>query len=76
MVTEREVGTVKFFNERGWGYIARSGQADIYVHYTGINRGVNEHGYRELEAGQNVNFLVGSQGGKPIALDVMILDIA
>ncbi len=50
------IGTVKFFNsEKGYGFISREGEADIFVHYTNIEGS----GYRALEAGQRVEFDVG-----------------
>ena len=51
------VGTVKFFNaEKGYGFISREGADDVFVHYSNIEGG----GYRSLEAGQTVEFEVGS----------------
>ena len=50
------VGTVKFFNaEKGYGFISRDGQEDLFVHYSNIQGS----GYRSLEAGQQVEFEVG-----------------
>jgi len=60
-VAEREVGTVKWFNNaKGYGFILREQGDDIFVHYTGI-RG---EGYRTLHEGQKVEFSVieGKQG--------------
>jgi CspA family cold shock protein len=46
-------GTVKFFNsEKGFGFISREGDRDIFVHYSNI---VGD-GYRSLEEGQAVEF--------------------
>ena len=50
-------GTVKFFNaEKGYGFISREGDDDIFVHYSNISG----NGYRSLEAGQEVEFDVGA----------------
>jgi CspA family cold shock protein len=50
------VGTVKFFNaEKGYGFISRDGEDDVFVHYSNIQGS----GYRSLEAGQRVEFEVG-----------------
>ncbi len=60
-MAEREVGTVKWFNNaKGYGFILREQGDDIFVHYTGI-RG---EGYRTLHEGQKVEFSVieGKQG--------------
>ena len=46
-------GTVKWFNdEKGFGFISREGQDDVFVHYSNIQGS----GYRSLEEGQNVEF--------------------
>ena len=49
-------GTVKWFNsEKGYGFIAREGEADVFVHFSAIQG----DGYRTLEEGQQVEFDVG-----------------
>jgi CspA family cold shock protein len=49
-------GKVKFFNvEKGFGFISREGEDDIFVHYSNISG----DGYRSLEEGQTVEFDVG-----------------
>jgi cold shock protein len=49
-------GTVKWFNaEKGYGFIEREGEPDVFVHYSAIQMG----GYRSLEEGQRVEFDVG-----------------
>jgi cold shock protein len=54
-MAEREVGTVKWFNDsKGFGFITRSNGTDVFVHFTSI-RG---EGYRSLEDGQQVEFEV------------------
>jgi CspA family cold shock protein len=46
-------GTVKFFNaEKGYGFISREGQDDVFVHYSNIQGS----GYRSLDEGQTVEF--------------------
>jgi len=50
-----EQGTVKWFNnEKGFGFITRSGGPDVFVHHTAI---VAE-GYRSLNEGDQVSFEV------------------
>ena len=49
-------GTVKFFNaEKGYGFIAREGGDDVFVHFS-QNEG---DGYRTLQQGQAVEFEIG-----------------
>lgn len=49
-------GTVKWFNaEKGFGFIAREGEPDVFVHFSAISG----DGYRNLEEGQRVEFDVG-----------------
>ncbi|MFQ5398934.1 MAG: cold-shock protein [Anaerolineae bacterium] len=69
-MTDRESGTVKWFNtEKGYGFIERASGGDVFVHYSAI-RG---SGYRFLEEGQQVEFMV-SQGQKgPQAQDVTVV---
>jgi cold shock protein len=46
-------GTVKWFNsEKGYGFISREGEPDVFVHFSAIQ----QSGYRSLEEGQRVEF--------------------
>ena len=49
-------GTVKFFNdEKGFGFISRDGDSDVFVHFSNI-----EGTWRKsLQAGQQVEFELG-----------------
>jgi CspA family cold shock protein len=59
-VTERETGTVKWFNAgKGYGFIAREAGEDVFVHHSAIE----EEGFRSLDEGQQVEFNV-EQGPK------------
>jgi CspA family cold shock protein len=53
-MADREIGTVKWFNNvRGFGFITRGeGGEDIFVHY----RNIKAEGYRTLAEGQAVEF--------------------
>ncbi len=66
-MADRIQGTVKWFNgEKGFGFIARDGGEDVFVHFSAISG----DGYRNLQEGQKVEFTV-TQGQKgPQAQDV------
>ena len=66
-MAERETGIVKWFNSnKGYGFITRDQGGDVFVHYSSING----DGYRSLEEGNKVEFIV-TQGNKgPQAEDV------
>ena len=60
-------GTVKFFNnEKGYGFISREGEEDVFVHYSNIEGS----GFRSLAEGQAVEFEVGPGRKGPEALHV------
>ena len=54
-MSDRETGTVKWFNEsKGFGFIQRDAGGDVFVHYTAILGS----GFRSLSEGQKVEFQV------------------
>ena len=66
-MSERETGTVKWFNNsKGYGFIQREDGDDVFVHFNAI-RG---EGYRTLEEGQRVEFTVTQSQKGPQAEDV------
>jgi cold shock protein len=69
-MAERVVGTVKWFNSgKGYGFIAREGGPDVFVHFTAIQA----DGFRTLEQGQQVEFAI-EQGEKgPQAVNVTLV---
>jgi CspA family cold shock protein len=69
-MSERIQGTVKWFNgSKGYGFIARDGGADVFVHFSAIQA----DGFKNLQEGQKVEFTV-EQGAKgPQAANVVIL---
>jgi CspA family cold shock protein len=59
-MAERVTGTVKWFNaSKGYGFIAREGGPDVFVHFSAIQ---NE-GFKTLNEGQQVEFEI-EQGPK------------
>lgn len=72
-MSERQSGSVKWFDSsKGFGFIQREGQDDVFVHYSAI-RG---DGFRSLEEGQRVEFeTVASPKGLQ-ARDVVIIGTA
>jgi CspA family cold shock protein len=60
-VTERETGTVKWFNDaKGYGFISREAGDDVFVHFSAIE---DQGGFRSLRENQQVEFAV-EQGPK------------
>ncbi len=69
-MSERVTGTVKWFNaSKGYGFIAREGEPDVFVHYSAISGA----GYRSLEEGELVEFTVAQGAKGPHAVDVVRL---
>ena len=59
-MTERETGTVKWFNDaKGYGFISREAGEDVFVHHSGVEG----EGFRSLQENQRVEFAV-EQGPK------------
>lgn len=66
-----ERGTVKWFNaEKGFGFIERPGEKDVFVHYSGIEGS----GYRALTEGEAVAFEVVEGQKGPAAAKVRRID--
>ncbi|MEZ0394904.1 MAG: cold-shock protein [Anaerolineales bacterium] len=59
-MAERVTGTVKWFNaSKGYGFIAREGGPDVFVHFSAIRT----EGFKTLNEGQQVEFEI-EQGPK------------
>ena len=59
-MSDKEQGVVKWFNgSKGYGFIERESGEDVFVHYSAILG----DGFRNLDEGQRVEFIV-TQGAK------------
>jgi len=64
---ERQTGVVKWFNSaKGYGFISQDGGPDVFVHYSSIQGS----GYRNLEQGQPVEFVLSDGPKGLLATDV------
>ena len=69
-MSEAVVGTVKWFNdEKGYGFIAREGERDVFVHF----RAIAMEGRKSLKEGQQVQFTIGEGQKGPQAENVVPL---
>ena len=68
MDDNRNKGTVKWFSRiKGYGFIAPDdGEKEIFVHFSGIEG----EGYRNLQEGQRVSFVVEQTPKGPQAVEV------
>ena len=61
-------GRVKWFsNVKGYGFIERENNSDVFVHYTSIQ----SEGYRRLEEGDEVMFDIVEGERGPLAQNVV-----
>lgn len=67
-MSERHTGTVKWFNiEKGYGFITPDDDSgDLFVHHTGIE----QTGFRRLNEGERVHYVVTASERGPIAQKV------
>ncbi len=68
--SDHEEGTVKWFDsKKGYGFITRAMGEDIFVHF----RSIQGNGYRSLQEGQAVKFLVTTGDKGPQAEDIHVI---
>ncbi|MFC2076313.1 cold shock domain-containing protein [candidate division KSB1 bacterium] len=66
-MSERETGTVKWFNDhKGFGFIERANGDDAFVHHSSISG----DGFRSLTDGQKVEFEIIQDAKGPKAQNV------
>ena len=72
MSDQRYSGTVIWFdNKSGYGFIAREGEKDLFVHFSDINC----EGFKTVKKGQAVTFGLGTNNkGQPKATEVVIVE--
>lgn len=69
-MAERETGIVKWFdNAKGFGFITRDTDGDVFVHYSAIVGS----GFRSLNEGERVEFLVEDGTKGPQAQNVVVV---
>lgn len=68
---DRFEGEVIWFDNRaGYGFIARNGEKDLFVHFSDINC----EGFKTVKKGQKVSFTIGANNkGVPKATDVTVI---
>ncbi len=59
-------GTIKTLTERGFGFIAREGEEDLFFH----SNDLVDVRFDDLKVGDKVNFEVSSSNKGPKAVDV------
>jgi CspA family cold shock protein len=72
MKDKKHEGTVCWFDsKKGYGFISREKENDLFVHYSDI---VSE-GYKALKKGQRVSFGIGvNNRNDPKATEVIVID--
>ncbi len=66
-----ETGTIKFFSDRGSGFIRpSSGDADVFFHITEFPE---EYRQQVIQEGTHVQFELGVRNGKRIARNIIVL---
>ena len=68
-----ETGTIKFFSDRGFGFIRPSnGDADVFFHITELPEEYRER-EQEIKEGTHVQYELGVRNGKAVARNIIVL---
>ncbi len=68
-----ETGTIKFFSDRGFGFIRpSSGDEDVFFHITELPEEYRER-EQVIQEGIHVQYELGVRNGKQIARNVVVL---
>ncbi len=72
MSEERYIGKVVWFsNKLNYGFISRTDEDDLFVHWSDIE----QEGFKTLRKGQEVTFAVGlNKRGEPKAINVSVIN--
>lgn len=69
-MSNRQTGIVKWFNaEKGFGFITPESGPDVFVHF----RQIQGTGYKSLDEGQKVSFIVTAGAKGPQAEEVQVV---
>ncbi len=69
----RETGRIKnFIQHRGFGFIARAGEADMFFHISDVSGLEDEN---QLRPGAQVSFEIDTSRHRPRAVDVRLSEV-
>ena len=66
---QRQQGVVKFWSQKGWGFITSQSGDDIFCHYSAIQ----SEGFKSLNEGDTVEFSIEQSPKGPKAANVTVL---
>ena len=64
---ERQRGTVKWINAKGYGFISRPGESDIFFHMKDVQGQKPEEGF-------TVEYSIGQNKKGPVAIDILVVE--
>lgn len=66
---QRQQGVVKFWSQKGWGFITSQSGDDIFCHYSAIQ----SEGFKSLNEGDTLEFSIEESPKGPKAANVTVL---